>query len=275
MNNKNIWAIALLAILVISCGEDDVDPNETGTFQLFFENMAGSSQITLKDEGNQTYDFETASGQKFNLSELGYFISEIKLEGPDGAFYEDEISVTANESRGYYHVQQGVSGSGSIDIVNVPAGKYDKVTFTLGVKEDGITEGAVGGVLDPAGDAARWFWRWNSGYIHFKMEGNAEDSGQLGNEFAEAGTFAFHIGGWKDVAPDDNFVNNTRTITLDLDGTVTVNGELSPLAHVIVDVMKVLDETNVNFESTFSVHSPVSGQPFANNLSEMFFVHHV
>ncbi|MEM6830511.1 MAG: MbnP family protein [Bacteroidota bacterium] len=282
MYNKNSWAVAHFIIFSFSCSDDDAtQPTETGTFQVFFDNKIVASEVTLREPGNvTTYDYETASGQKFNLSELGYYISEIKLEGRDGALYEDEMTANASEAKGYYLIREAVSGSGSIMLENVPAGKYDRITFTLGVKEEGITEGAVGGSLDPAGDAALWFWRWNSGYIFFKMEGTAENSGQeyidFGGGFeALENTFGFHVGGWKEVEADDVFANNVKTITLDLQGAVNVSPELSPLAHVIVDPLKVLDGANVDFSTTFSIHSPVAGQPLAEELTDIFLVHHV
>jgi len=280
MNLKIILAIVILAAVSFSCSDDETPTVETGTFQLFFDNKVGSSEVTLQEVGTSSYDYETANGQKFNLSEFGYYLSKIQLEGPNGEFYEEENSVTAAESKGYHLIREAVSGSGGIILENVPAGTYDKVTFTLGVDEEGVEEGAAGGSLDPAGDAAQWFWNWNAGYIFFKMEGNAEDSGQeyvdWGGGFeTQAGTFAFHVGGWKDVADNENFVNNVRTITLDFGTTVSVSEELSPLAHVVVDAMKVLDATEVDFSTTYSVHSPKFGQVFADQLSEIFLVHHV
>lgn len=279
MNFKNIWAIALLATFILSCNDDDpVGAAETGTFQLFFDNKIGSSEVNLTDAGNTTYDYETASGEKFNVSRMGYYVSKITLQGPDGALYEDEVSVSAAESKGYYHILESINGSGAITLENVPAGTYDRVTFTIGVEEDGVQEGAAGGVLDPA--AGAWFWNWNAGYIAFVIEGNAENSGQeyvdWGNGFeTQAGTFALHVGGWKDVADNENFVNNVKTITLDFGTTVSVSDELSPLAHIVVDAMKVLDGAAIDFSTTYAVHAPRLGEPFADQLSDMFTVHHV
>jgi len=279
MNYKNIWAIALLAIVSFSCGEDDsIDPNETGTFQLFFDNKIGSSEVNLTDAGNTSYGYETANGEKFNVSLLGYYVSKIQLSGPGGAFYEDEVLINASEAKGYYHVLESVSGSGGISLQNVPAGKYDQVTFTIGVEEDGVQEGAAGGVLDPVNGG--WFWNWNAGYIGFAIEGNAENSGQeyvdWGNGFeTQAGTFALHVGGWKDVQDNENFVNNVKTITLGFGTTVSVSEKLSPLAHIVVDAMKILDGAQVDFSTTFAVHAPKLGAPFANQLTQVFSVHHV
>ncbi len=274
MNYKNLWAIALVTLFFFSCSDDDpTTPEETGTFQLFFDNKVGASEVTLREAGNTTFDYETADGQRFNVSTLGYYVSKIRLTGPDGAFYEDEVSVNASEAKGYYHVLESVAGSGTISLENVPAGTYDQVVFTIGVDEDGVQEGAAGGVLDPVNGA--WFWNWNAGYIGFSIEGNAENSGQVQTDFSDQGTFVLHVGGWKEVADNENFVNNVRTITLDFGTTVSVSKELSPLAHVVVDAMKILDGAEVDFSTTYSVHAPKLGALFADELSEMFMLHHV
>lgn len=278
MNFKNIWALALIAIVLFSCSEEPVEAEQTGTFQVFFDNKIGASEVKLKEGGDTSYDYETATGQKFNVSMLGYYVSKIQLSGPDGAYYEDEISVNASAAKGYYHVLESVAGSGSISLKNVPAGKYSQLTFTIGVDEAGVQEGAAGGVLDPVNGG--WFWNWNAGYIGFAIEGNAENSGQefvdWGNGVeTQAGTFSFHIGGWKTVADNENFVNNVRTITLDFGTTVTVSEQLAPMAHVVVDALKLLDGTQVDFSTTYAIHAPKQGAPFADELANCFSVHHV
>ena len=275
---KLLAAFAPMLILS-SCNEDgDVEPQEVGTFQLYFDNKVGSSDITLKDPGSTDYDFETTSGELFNISKLGYYVSKISLSGPSGEVFEDEVLVNAGESKGYYHVLEGTSTSQNILLENVPAGTYDQVTFTIGVAEDGVQEGALGGVLDPANGG--WFWNWNAGYIGLIVEGNAKNSGQ---EYVDWGngsetlakTFSFHIGGWKDVPDNENFVNNVQAITVDFGTTVTVGEELSPLVHVVVDVMKMLEGASVDFSTTYSVHSPKGGKVFADQLDQVFSVHHV
>lgn len=278
MKKINLLAIALLATITFACKEDDTVNATPGTFQVFFDNKVGSSDISLKEAGNSTFDFKTASGESFNISKLGYYISKIILEGPNGEKFEDEISVSASEVKGYYQLLESDSKTQSIKLTNVPSGSYNKITFTLGVDESGMKEGAIGGILDPAKGA--WFWNWNAGYIGFLVEGNAENSGQeyvdWGGGFeTQEGTFAFHVGGWKDVQGSDKFVNNIKTITLDFGTTVNVSEQLSPLAHIVVDVMKVMDKTSVDFSKTFSVHSPKLGKSFADVIPSIFTVHHV
>lgn len=279
MKILKLMAMVSLTTLLWSCGSDDeVNPDEFGTFQVYFENKVGANSITLRAPGSTDYDYETSDGEPFNLSSLGYYVSKITLEGPNGEYFQDEISVNADEAKGYYLLKESNSVSRNILLKKVPAGTYDRITFTIGVEEDGMKEGAAGGVLDPA--AGAWFWNWNAGYIGLMMEGTAEHSGQAyvdhgnGVEVLEK-TFGFHVGGWKDVTDNENFVNNIKTITLEFGTTVTVNPHLSPLAHLITDVLKVLDGAEVDFSTTYSIHSPKGGKVLADQLLNAFSVHHV
>jgi len=281
MKLYNILAIALIAMATFSCNDDTEETQTFGTFQLQFDNMVGSDQMQLAEAGSTDYMYTTNSGEPFNISLFGYYISKVTLEGPDGEFYEDEINVSASAAdvRGYYHVLESDASSGYITLENVPAGNYNKVTFTIGVDEDGVEDGAAGGVLDPAEGA--WFWNWNAGYIGFAMEGGAQNSGQERVEgdgwVIHENSFALHVGGWKDIEPEEGetqkFVNNVRTITLDFDSSVRVADDLEPNAHIVVDVLKVLDD--VDFSSTYSVHAPKLGQPFADLLPETFILDHI
>jgi hypothetical protein len=111
------------------------------------------------------------------------------------------------------------------------------------------------------------------------MEGTAANSPQAETTAAKAHTFALHIGGWKDMPADETgvqrFVNNNKTISLNLGTTVSVKSDLAPTAHVLVDVLKVLNGANVDFSATYSIHAPKAGQSIANQLPNAFVLDHV
>ncbi|WP_299454774.1 MbnP family protein [uncultured Microscilla sp.] len=286
MKSLNILIISILSIaLFAACKKEDAatPASETGQMILQFDNKVGSEELNLTESGGTVYPYKTASGQTFNITKMGYYISKIKLETEDGTVHEDEVNVSANaaEVKGYYHVLESNSSSQLITLKNIPAGKYTKVTFTIGVDEDGVQEGAAGGVLDPAEGA--WFWNWNAGYIGFAIEGASPNSSQ--KEVVGEGwkihekSFALHVGGWKDVAPasgqTQKFVNNVKTLTLALDSPITVSEKLQPKAHIVVDALKVLDGVNIDFATSYAIHAPALGKPLAEQLSNAFILHHV
>jgi hypothetical protein len=66
-------------------------------------------------------------------------------------------------------------------------GTFDKVKFTLGIDSLTNVSGAMGGDLDPM---YGMYWTWQSGYINFKLEGQANKCPARKNEFM------FHLGGY-------------------------------------------------------------------------------
>lgn len=265
-----------------SCNSsDDPGPDARGAFEVEFDNVAGTEQLALENAGSEQYPYVNANGQAFHITKFGYYISKIRLEGPNGELYEDELNISANadEVKGYYQIQESDASSQTIELKNITPGKYHSITFTVGIEEDGVQEGAAGGILDPA--AGAWFWNWNAGYIGMLIEGKSPASPQPQSTHIEANAFALHIGGWKDVAPEpgesQKFVNNIRTITLDFDTPVTVAENLKPRAHLIVDVLKVLDGSahHIDFASDYAIHSPGPGKSYADNMTDAFVFDHV
>ncbi len=289
---KNIgWALfAFTTLTLMSCSKDDDNDSNNdnnkkrGTLAVRFDNVVGSEDMQLDSAGHNHYHYTNSNGQTFGLSLFGYYVSKIRLTGPDGAVFEDEMNVSPNpdEVKGYYQVLESETSSQIISLQNIPTGTYDNISFIIGVEEDGVQEGAAGGVLDPANGA--WFWNWNAGYIGIAMEGNAPDSPQEfvdwgGGFVTHANTFAIHVGGWKDLPADSNgvqnFVNNIRTIDLDFTSPLKVEEGLNPRLHLKVDALEWMKASNLDFATTYSVHSPGAGKAFADQMNRIFSVDHV
>ncbi len=282
--HKILFAFFAISFVSFSaCNKDDEDSTKNpGVLSVFFDNKLGDQSISIKDYGDKTFDYMDTDGQEYNISLFAYYISAIELEGPDGIKHLDPLNVSANadEVTGYYHVISTTPNSNVINLKDIEAGTYDKIRFTVGVDESGVQEGAAGGVLDPANGA--WFWNWNAGYIGFGVEGNASNSGQEyvdwgnGNETLE-GTYAIHVGGWKDVEPepgeDPKFVNNIKIIELDFDSNIRIEDGLNPEAHINVNFEELLK--GIDFSTTYAIHRPDLGKPFAEKLVNVFELDHV
>ncbi len=263
--------LCLFLITAFSCQEDDAPRmDEVGEMIVKFDNHVGNQPMQLDDEGSTNYRYTNSSGQEFNITRFGYYISHVKLEGPAGEMFIDEMNASANETelKGYYRVVQGESDTYNVHLKNIPAGQYNKITFSLGVKEDGIQEGAVGGILDRA--AGAWFWNWNSGFINVLFEGHSPASPRDGN------TVKFHIGGWKNIPGEgeqpQRFFDNNVAVSLDFDATVRVSETLRPSPHIHMDVLKWME--SVDLEVVNDIHSPAAGRDLTPNLSKAFFVDH-
>lgn len=269
-NRINLW-VGLFVAVLFSCQEtENPTISEKGEMIVKFDNYVGSETMVLEELGSTNYRYTTDHGQAFNITRFGYYISHVKLSGPNGEVFVDEMNATADASqiRGYYRVVQGEPDTYNIHLKEVPAGQYNKITFTLGVREDGIQEGAVGGILDRA--AGGWFWNWNSGFIHYLIEGHSPAS------LRDENRVQLHIGGWKNIPATDEtpqrFFDNNVEISLPFDATVTVSGTLRPSPHIVMDLLKVIGEADLATQN--NIHSPAAAVPFAQRLAAAFVVDH-
>jgi len=277
-------AFALLGFT--ACDDDDnngIDDAVPGTFEVEFENVFGPQDnqraFRLDAVGATDYPFTNGVGQDYNVTFLRYYISEVLLEGPNGERFEDPMSVSAVDAKGYYLIDAADPESLTFDLEDVPAGRYDKISFLLGVDSTGVLEGAAGGDLDPA--TSGMFWNWNAGYVALKIEGQspASPGGARGNSIEpgnEAG-IVFHLGGWKDIAGSP-FVYNNQRVELDFDTNARVGTGLSPTAHLELDVNALFDgpEATVDFATgNVNVHRPTDGAAMAKNAAAAFRYDHV
>jgi hypothetical protein len=275
----SIFFVAL-ALFMGSCSKDD-DTKEPGAVEIEFDNIAlvngVQRQLSLVTPGSTSYGYTNGMGQDFNINLLRYYITNIKLEGPNGEVFSDPVQVAASGTKGIYLVDEALPSSGSVVLNDVPAGEYNKITFTVGVEENAVTEGAAGGNLDPA--TCKMFWNWNSGYIGLKFEGQSPVSagGTTGSETltgVDKG-IAYHIGGWKNI-DGTAFVYNNKTMSFNFDTKAKVEKGQQPTVHMVFDVMKLFTGVNmIDFTGNNNVHKPVDGKPAADNIPGAFAFDHI
>ncbi len=267
---------SLFFITVTSCGNEE-EIKAPGTVSLVFDHTVGDEPLNLRAPGDQTYDFTDANGQEFNISSFGYYISEIKFISTEGLSYSDPVKITVDASKltGFYQVLESAPTSQVINVENVTARTYDKVSFVIGVQSYDFIDGPPGGILDPANGA--WFLDMETGYVNLAIAGNAANSGQPSVITAEEpeileGTFSIAVSGWRDVTPPAGeapfFVDNTKTIELSFDEPISVEDGLNPAVNIQVDLAEILE--GIDFSQTFAVEIPGQGQTFSNNFAEAF-----
>ena len=268
----------LFGIAFLSACKKDDDTKETyGTLALEFDNKVGDQELKLVDNTSEEFKYTNSLNQTFNVSLLGYYITQIKLEGPNGETYAEPVTTgaAATDVKGIYQILESDINTHVVTLSNVPAGKYNKVSFTLGIPADIVSEGATGGVLDPAEGA--WLWNWDAGYIGMAFEGRSPASPVAASQWNPENSVQIHIGGWKDIQGNPAMVNNVKTITLDFGTSVNVGEKYSPNAHINMDLLEVIDghHATADFTTVNQVHTPAGGHDFAENLDAVFTVDHV
>lgn len=280
--SKTLFSIFFIAVAMFMVSCDKEKPtDDPGAIKIEFDNVAIvdgiQRQLSLVTPGSTDYNYTNEKEQDFNINLLRYYITNIKLEGPNGEVFEDPVKVDASGAKGVYLIDEAIPTSGGVVLTDVPAGQYNKISFTVGVEENGVKDGAAGGNLDPA--TCKMFWNWNSGYIALKFEGQSSVSagGTTGFETLEGVDkgILYHIGGWKDV-DGTAFVYNNKKLTFDFDTNAKVEKGEQPTVHMVFDVLKLFTgENNIDFTGNNNVHKPVDGKPMADNIPGAFAFDHV
>jgi hypothetical protein len=149
----------------------NTDAEKTGTVKISIKNTVKGSPMVLN-----TANYANGHGEQYSISKFKYYLSNVSVTGsnllsPNGSYYLVDESNPASLSFSF----------------DAPVGKYQSITFMLGVDSTRNVSGAQTGALDPLNDM---FWTWNSGYIMAKMEGTSPQSTVVNNKVE------YHIGGF-------------------------------------------------------------------------------
>lgn len=261
---KNIVTIGLLSVItltlvVFACDPPDTTPADLGHIRFVFNNVVGSSDLTL---GTDTY--QNAAGESFTVTKFNYFVSNIRLRKADGSDF-----VVLQDSS-YFLVQEDKPNSQTITLNNVPAGNYTGITFLIGVDSlrnlADLTKRT--GVLDPGLTTHDpMYWEWNTGYVFLKLEGTSPAAPPAQNNL-----FLYHLGGFGRDYNGKQTVNNLRTVTLSFNGALAkVQTNATPTVTLKTDVLKLF---NGPTQLSIAQHSSVMFEDYsthiANNGAQMF-----
>lgn len=272
LNHRFITTILLAGFTALTACKNDIAPDfdatARGTLLLEFDNVVGTRDLELN---RGTY--RNAVGEEFSVSQLQYFVSNIRLKKSDGSEY------VVPQDSSYFLVQEHRPETQLIRL-SVPQGDYTGVSFILGVDSLRSTMDISRrqGVLNPA-DMSReegMYWTWNSGYIFLRMEGT---SPQIAPDPSGNRRFRYHIGGFGGGFgnPPVRTINNIKTINLSFGRDVAkVRNKSMPQMHIIADVLKVFNgSTNISLAQNPTVMFSPFSVNVANNYANMFEYHHM
>lgn len=249
-----LLSIFCLCLFLASCANDNVSPitKKGGSVILNIDNVIGNQNL----EYDKTYSI--ASGEKYTIKKLKYYISNIQFMKSDGSV------TTVQQDSSYFLVDESNSTSMILSLPQVEIGKYLAIRLMIGV--DSAKSMAPlekrRGVLDMSGLGQDMYWTWNQGYIFFKMEGIYTDFSGKNDDYT------YHIGGFGN---NGSSLNNIKVITIPLGSTECEVSEDKKLTiNLIADISKVF---NGKKEITIVDHPIITFSPFsidiADNYSEM------
>ena len=252
---KNIVAVMALAFAFTSCSDDDNNAiSGEGNLKLEFDNVYGDANFAF----NTAYT--NSNGEVVKASNAIYIVSNIVLTKEDGSTY------TVPKSESYFFVNEADAASTLLNLPNIPAGNYTKVTFGIGVDQAQFNAGADGqGTMWTDAQALGMTWSWAAGYKFIKFEGTYTSS-----TVTSETSYMVHTGKTGDVY-------NYTEVTLDFPENALVRTNITPQVHIMADLKKVLDgPTVINLTDGAMVMGGTKVQNIsANNVPTMFEVHHV
>ena len=252
MNKLFLSIFVLFSLLAASCKKD---PAVAAVSTNPWDTISNYSGIIVPVNGklyfNFTYHFATqplvfgnkyyvnAAQDTFNINELKHYFTNVSLQKPNG----DWINL-----KNYHLLDAKTPSSCTLEMNNVPAGNYTRLSFLLGI--DSITN--YGGVQDGALDPA-WgmFWTWNTGYIFYRINGQT----------ASGKSYSYDLGG----------INNLPKITLDLQSFKLKSQ--APKFYMSMDINEMFQNPS-NFSMAINgyvIHDVIAseGLILKNNMEDM------
>lgn len=257
---KNLLAVVAIASILFSCSNDDEAITGSGNLVLEFDNVFGSNDLILGTQSNVT-----SQGETLKISDVKYIVSNIVLTKKDGTKY------VYPKSSSYFIVNEADALAHEVELENVPAGDYTKITFGIGVDKAQFDLGATGqGNFLTAAQDAGMMWSWSAGYKFVLFEGMFTSS-----TVSSETMFMVHTG---QTGTDYNYTE----ITLDLPANALVRTNITPDVHVFADVAKIIDGTNkvkLSDNNMGGMGAMIMGGAnlplITTNLNGMFSVNHV
>lgn len=250
---KNIVAVMALALAFTSCSKDDNEITGEGNLKLEFDNVYGSNNLAFNTP------YTNSNGEVVKINNAIYIISNIVLTKTDGSIY------TVPKSQSYFFVNEANAASTILNLPNIPAGNYNKVTFGVGVDQAQFDAGASGqnGMWEIA-QGLGMTWSWAAGYKFVKLEGTVTSTSHAN------ANFRVHTG-------KTGTIYNYSEVMLNLPDNALVRTNITPQVHIMADLKKILDGTTViNLTDGAMVMGGTKVQNIsANNVPTMFEAHHV
>ena len=173
MKNSLLLISALIMISLLQ-GCKDKDP-EYGKVTFSFTEMVDTTRLVY-----DSVQYTNEAGNKYLITEVQYFISNLTLHYQDGSKYE------IRDSQGIHYVDSDIPGSKYWAVTDeVPCGLIDSITFTFGLDEETNKSGLF---MNPPESNMFWPDELGGGYHYMKMNGKWLDVNEMIN------MFNYHLG---------------------------------------------------------------------------------
>jgi len=193
--------------------------------------------------------YTNSLGQVFTISKFKYYISNIHL---------NSSKLPKKEGFNAYLIDEEDSASKNIFLKNSEPGKYQSISFLIGIDSFHNTSGAQSGALDAINGM---FWAWNTGYIFLKLEGTTPESANPMH------VLEWHIGGYQEPT------NCIRQCTLNFKEPLLIKANQLVTIRLKVAIDKLMNNPNaLDLKKYATVTGPENANLIAANYANMFEV---
>ncbi len=183
---KNLfWLLPFAIMLLTACeNENSATADQKQDVAVNFQASFGQQPLVMF---SQDYAYEANMRMKFQLFQ--FYVSDLGLLKQNGSKTDTVklIDIALINFKDVQNTAQAAAGI-TVDVKNVPSGKYKGVVMGLGVSP--TLNATSPNSYTPPHPLDGNYWSWARGYIFFKVEGNADVKGD--GQYAEKLTF--HIG---------------------------------------------------------------------------------
>jgi hypothetical protein len=187
---------------------------KTAIFHLFIL----FTSVTLDAQKALSISFFPTIGHTSIVLDSNYQLGDISLSISNLKFYISELALYNNDTfvagvgKKHHLFDMELPTSGFISQEMAEPNPFNNIRFNIGIDSLTHSAGAFEGDLDPIHGM---YWSWQSGYIHFKLEGTSPACPTRQNKFQ------IHVGGYQ-------ATNNTiRRVTLPVAASSTLNIEIA------------------------------------------------
>ncbi len=184
------FALVLVIGISVSCKKNPATKNDTyGAVRMNIRHSISGNDF-VKD----TLQYANVAGNRYLISEIQWFLSNVIFEKSDGTL------VKSGQSEDIYYVDTDIPENCSVLISNLPVGDYKSIQFTFGLDE--ITNTSFR-FVNPPESFMFWPEYLGGGYHYMKL------NGKWLNTNDELAPFNFHLGigqlSWNKTFNDTDF----------------------------------------------------------------------
>ena len=199
---KKLWLLVLSALLCSACCH-----TPAGHITLNFSFVVDNNPLRL-----DTCMYQNAAGNFYEVNDVQFFISHVKLETTSGEIIE------IADNQGIHYTDIRIPGTLSWEVADVfPADEYKSITFVFGLEGEQNTTGYF---PNPPENNMSWPDMIGGGYHYMKINGRWIDPDGVRQPFN------LHSG---KIATDSGFADNTFTVTLPLSQFAVIHKETTEL----------------------------------------------